>query len=236
MTTNARKTDAQRLGNGKKAFNVKQVEKMIEQGGGGTEYTAGDGISISAENAISVDTTTIQEKLTAGTGITIADNVISASGGADGYTLYKSYDWTELFETTLDGSQYKNLKAKKDVVIVFMGYIMGANDSNSSFITSFEFKKNVVYNMDSVRELLIPIIKNYSASSILYIGNLAISKDRNIATTTSTVDFYTMGVKMTGLTSTLTITKNYSVDAYTKVIEENPASLPNRAVMAYTKD
>lgn len=49
-------------------------------GGGGTSYTAGDGITI-ANDTISVDTTTIQEKLTAGTGIDITDNTISATGG-----------------------------------------------------------------------------------------------------------------------------------------------------------
>ena len=38
-------------------------------GGGGTSYTAGTGINIS-EDTISVDTTTIQPKLTAGTNIT----------------------------------------------------------------------------------------------------------------------------------------------------------------------
>lgn len=57
-------------------------------GGGGTSYTAGDGIDIT-ENEISVDTTTIQEKLTAGTNITISDeNVISASasGGDSVYS------------------------------------------------------------------------------------------------------------------------------------------------------
>ena len=95
MTTNARKTDAQRLGNGKKAFNVKQVEKMIEQGGGGTEYTAGDGIDIT-NNVISIDNfeglvdelahlnEDKQDVLTAGENITIVDNVISASGGSSG--------------------------------------------------------------------------------------------------------------------------------------------------------
>lgn len=56
-------------------------EKVIEGGGGGTSYTAGDGINIS-NNEISVDTDTIQPKLTAGTNITIdANNVISAEGG-----------------------------------------------------------------------------------------------------------------------------------------------------------
>lgn len=50
-------------------------------GGGGASYTAGDGIDIT-NNEISVDTETIQPKLTAGTNITIdEDNVISAEGG-----------------------------------------------------------------------------------------------------------------------------------------------------------
>lgn len=50
-------------------------------GGGGSSYTAGDGIDIT-NNEISVDTETIQPKLTAGTNITIdEDNVISAEGG-----------------------------------------------------------------------------------------------------------------------------------------------------------
>lgn len=54
---------------------------------GGGSYTAGDGIKIDENNEISVDTETIQPKLTAGTNITIdADNVISANGG--GGSLY----------------------------------------------------------------------------------------------------------------------------------------------------
>lgn len=57
-------------------------------GGGGTTYTAGDGIDIT-DDTISVDTDTIQEKLTAGTGIDITDNTISATGGG-GDTVYSS--------------------------------------------------------------------------------------------------------------------------------------------------
>lgn len=49
--------------------------------GGGASYTAGTGIDIT-DGTISVDTEDIQEKLTAGSNITISDdNVISASGG-----------------------------------------------------------------------------------------------------------------------------------------------------------
>lgn len=52
-------------------------EKTVSGGGGGTTYTAGDGITI-ADSTISVDTTTIQPKLTAGSGIDITANEISA--------------------------------------------------------------------------------------------------------------------------------------------------------------
>lgn len=57
--------------------------KALGGGGGGTTYTAGDGIDIT-EDTISVDTDTIQEKLTAGTGIDITNNTISATGGGGG--------------------------------------------------------------------------------------------------------------------------------------------------------
>lgn len=57
--------------------------KALGSGGGGTTYTAGDGIDIT-NDTISVDTDTIQPKLTAGTGIDITDNTISATGGGGG--------------------------------------------------------------------------------------------------------------------------------------------------------
>ena len=60
--------------------------------GGGTSYTAGDGITI-ADDTVSVDTTTIQEKLTAGTGIDITNNTISATGGGGGITTLTSADY-----------------------------------------------------------------------------------------------------------------------------------------------
>lgn len=59
-------------------------------GGGGTSYTAGTGINIS-EDTISVDTTTIQPKLTAGTNITIDENnEISATD-----TTYSNFTGTD---------------------------------------------------------------------------------------------------------------------------------------------
>lgn len=50
-------------------------------GGGGTSYTAGNGIDIT-DDAISVDTDVIQEKLTAGDNITIENGTISAAGSS----------------------------------------------------------------------------------------------------------------------------------------------------------
>lgn len=58
-------------------------------GGGGTSYTAGDGIDIT-DNEISVDTTVIQPLLTAGTGIDITDNTISATGGGGSVTVVQT--------------------------------------------------------------------------------------------------------------------------------------------------
>lgn len=60
MVTEQMKTDAQRFGNGKKGYNAKQVAEMLENAGGG--YTAGTGIAISEEKAISVDTTVVALK------------------------------------------------------------------------------------------------------------------------------------------------------------------------------
>lgn len=65
-------------------------EKTVSGGGGGgTSYTAGDGIDIT-NNTISVDTDTIQEKLTAGTNITISENTISATD-----TTYSNFTGTD---------------------------------------------------------------------------------------------------------------------------------------------
>ena len=68
-------------------------EKTASGGGGGTTYTAGDGIDIT-EDVISVDTTTIQPKLTAGSGIAIsAENVISALAGGITTLTTADYNW-----------------------------------------------------------------------------------------------------------------------------------------------
>lgn len=64
-------------------------EKTVSGGGGGTDYTAGEGIDITG-TTISVDTDTIQPKLTAGSNITISDNTISATD-----TTYSNFTGTD---------------------------------------------------------------------------------------------------------------------------------------------
>lgn len=67
MVSDARKTDAQRFGNGKKGFSVKQVKDILSE------------IPTTEEMETALETK--QDVLTAGDNITITDNVISASGG-----------------------------------------------------------------------------------------------------------------------------------------------------------
>lgn len=59
-------------------------------------YSAGHGLNLSNTNEFSVDTSVIQEKLTAGSGISIINNVISATGGGGGtsYTAGMGIDIT----------------------------------------------------------------------------------------------------------------------------------------------
>ena len=63
--------------------------KALGSGGGGTTYTAGDGIDIT-NDTISVDTDTIQPKLTAGSNVSISDNTISATD-----TTYSNFTGTD---------------------------------------------------------------------------------------------------------------------------------------------
>ena len=178
MVTNARKTDAQRLGNGKKAFNVKQVEKIVE-GAGGTEYTAGTGISISSENAISVDTTTIQEKLTAGTGIDITSGTISVDGQTvamktdipGDFTLVTTTDWSNYFEIT----ESDKIKAKKDLYMYFQGYAASEGIYIPKGIEEYYFGATVINNNTTITHGY--ITKNTVTASYITIVTKAISVD-----------------------------------------------------------
>ena len=86
-------------------------ENLIAQiGQGGAEYTAGTGIDIT-EDIISVDTTTIQEKLTAGDNITISDGTISATDTDTTYTAGVGIDIDANNEITAD------IKAGSGIVV-----------------------------------------------------------------------------------------------------------------------
>ena len=119
MVTTQMKTDAQRLGNGKKAFNVKQVEKMIEQGGGGTEYAAGTGIVI-AEDEISID-----EQIVA-----LKSEIPSE------WKIAPKDRWGDYLEGTIT-----NCKALKD--IMFVGLSSGQTPFMNIFLKGMTFR-NIV--------------------------------------------------------------------------------------------
>lgn len=98
------------------------------KGAGGVDYTAGTGIVIE-NNEISADTSVLatktelpdmsdyQEKLTAGSGITIdANNIISATGSGDNWIKVTSLD---AFVTIYDSATHTFLK---DTKIILGGY------------------------------------------------------------------------------------------------------------------
>lgn len=77
---------------------------VISATGGGSSYTAGTGIDITSD-VISVDTSVVQEKLTAGQNITIdSDGVISAAGGGE----------SNVFIATVNSTSYDDIKAALD--------------------------------------------------------------------------------------------------------------------------
>lgn len=114
--------------------NTEMICLQDQLGGGGSSYTAGDGIDIT-NDVISVtgkvDTSTYntytaatdtalaskQTTLTAGTGISIVDNVISATGGGGGMTeddeLLLSTALTDLNDRKIDASEVKANYQKK---------------------------------------------------------------------------------------------------------------------------
>ena len=78
------------------------IHSITGEGAGGTYY-AGTGIVIDeSDRLISVDTDTIQEKLTAGSNIVIEDNVISATAEPQ-----QQADWTQSDSTAVDYIKHK---------------------------------------------------------------------------------------------------------------------------------
>ena len=78
------------------------IHSITGEGAGGTYY-AGSGIVINeSDRLISVDTDTIQEKLTAGSNIVIEDNVISATAEPQ-----QQADWAQADSTAVDYIKHK---------------------------------------------------------------------------------------------------------------------------------
>lgn len=76
--------------------NITIENNVISATGGGSSYTAGEGISIE-DDEISVDTSVIQEKLTAGDNITLSGNTISASAAPQ-----EQADWAQSDASAVD--------------------------------------------------------------------------------------------------------------------------------------
>ncbi len=163
-------------------------EKTVE-GGGGSSYTAGDGIDIT-NSTISVDTETIQPKLTAGTNITIDNNVISASGGG-GDTVYSDKSTSD---STTGGAVYignldSNQEEQPDPTTVDVHYryfwalpynntqkpqngsinIFGQNDGSSAITLG----SNAVARLDGQLAIGEATLNNYSATNGIAIGKSA---------------------------------------------------------------
>ena len=153
------KTDAQRLGNGKKAFNVKQVEKMVEDAGG-SDYIAGTGIVI-ADDTISVDEQTvamkseIQPVLTAISPISInSDNEINLDGWSE--VTRGSEECRTLYTETSGG-----IKLKEDVLLIW-------NDVNKYMYNVYYFVKgSTISNFAKIR---FDVRRYYTSGSITNAG------------------------------------------------------------------
>lgn len=91
---------------GRRMVFEEDIEKIGQ--GGGSEYTAGNGINIT-NNEISVDETEIQGKLTAGSGISIENDVISATGGS-GASFTDWLDFGDSERYTITADEYNQLK------------------------------------------------------------------------------------------------------------------------------
>ena len=104
------------------------LNAIAENGGGGKTYKAGEGIDI-ADDTISVDTDTIQPKLTAGTGIDITNDTISATGGG-GPTVVQTTG-TSTTDVMSQNAVSTRIYPRIGVVNDAIG-IVGANDTQDS--------------------------------------------------------------------------------------------------------
>lgn len=151
-------------------------EKVVE--GGGTSYTAGNGIDIS-NNEISVDTDTIQPKLTAGTNISIdTNNVISAEGGGPAVVQNIGTSTTDVMsqKAVTDVLFYNNAKYKVQIG-------NGADSSSGGTASSIAIGSGKAKSSDT-------IAIGSNASSL---GGDAISLGRESSCTASTANSVAIG-------------------------------------------
>ena len=108
-------------------------------GGGGGDYTAGEGINIT-DDTISVDTTVIQPKLTAGSNIDISDNTISATDTTYTAGTGLSLNGTEFSANTSVLATQTDLSGKQNTLtagsnITISGDTISATDTTYSAFT-----------------------------------------------------------------------------------------------------
>lgn len=89
---------------------VHSLAATYTSGGSGETYTGGSGINIDSSNVISADYSAVQAKLTAGSGITISGNTISATGGGgSGLPAYTASDKDKSLVVNVDQYNYTSL-------------------------------------------------------------------------------------------------------------------------------
>ena len=96
--------------------------------GGGASYTAGEGIDIE-DNTISVDTNTIQSKLTAGDNITISDDTIAATD-----TTYTAGTNVSISDTNVISATDTTYTAGTNVSISDANVISATDTTYSNFV------------------------------------------------------------------------------------------------------
>lgn len=155
--------------------NLDERITALEEGGGGTEYTAGTGINIT-EDVISADFTEVQGKLTAGSNISISDGVISATDTT--YSAGTGIDITNN-EISLDNAiSVSTLEAISSITTDFLQTNdIELADSHIQFLNAANIRSLYVINDDKPFE-----ITTYRGSRIEFDTNGLVSlttKDNN---------------------------------------------------------
>ena len=156
-------------------------------GGGGTTYTAGEGIKIES-NEISADTTVLQSKLTAGTGIDLTNDEVSV----DTDTVALKSDIISGFEL-VDPSNYSSLYTSTSTRLEFVkDVIMVKDNCLTHFIkgTTFSGTKPDAYIIGNtnVEGTVIPLVYKFKIRDFFLDGtdNIGLNGGYNIHINKST--------------------------------------------------